>query len=225
MSTVAVVVLAAGVGARFGEPKQFQELLPGLRLVDAAVESAARNSDHVVLVVPPGHDWRGRSVARVVAGGLTRLESVVSGLDSLPEDVDVVILHDAAHPLAPDRIFSDAIAAIEEGADGAVPFLPAAEVVKRRASDGTLSTVGRDDLGLAQMPMGFRPAALRASHEALAEGFIEYKEDAMLLEQQGLRVVAIPGSSENVHVVSRGDLEIARVLAAGLAMFGGVGFD
>lgn len=221
VSTVGVIVLAAGEGARFGEPKQFQELMQGVRLVDAAVGSAARNSDHVVLVVPPGHDWQGRDVARVVFGGLTRLESVLSGLGSVPEDVDVVMLHDAAHPLAPDRIFSDVIAAIEEGADGAVPFQPVAEVVKWRATDGTLSTVGRDNLGLAQMPMGFRPAALRASHGALAEGQREYKEDSMLLEQMGLRVLAIPGSAQNVHVVTRGDLELARVLAVGLGLSGG----
>lgn len=209
-----MIVLAAGEGARFGEPKQFLELLPGTRLVDAALESAARSSDFIVLVVPPGHIWRGREVTHVAFGGQTRRESVLSGLESVPEDVEILILHDAAHPLADDRIFSDLVTAIEEGADGAVPFHPVPEVVKRRASDGTLSTVGREGLGLAQMPMAFRYSALRSSHRTPLGDGAEYWEDAMLLEAMGLKVVAVPGSNQNIHVATAADLEVARVLAA-----------
>lgn len=217
MSTIGCIVLAAGEGARFGDPKQFQELLPGVRLVDAAVASAADHSEHVVLVVPQGHDWRGREVSRVVAGGSTRLESVLAGLDAIPDRIDVVIIHDAAHPLASGRLFSDVIAAIDGGADCAVPLYPVADVVKRREDDGTLTTLGRDGLGLAQMPMAFKTAALRQSHDAVRQGAVGYREDSMLLEALGFRVVATPGESSNIHVVTTADLEHARTLAAGSA--------
>lgn len=211
---VGAIVLAAGEGTRFGEPKQFLELLAGVRLVDAAVAVAAGNSDHVVLVVPPGHAWRGQDVSQVVPGGSTRRESVVAGLASLPEEVEVVVIHDAAHPLASPRIFSDLVAAIAAGADGAVPVLPAAEVVKRVNEDGTLTTVGRDGLGLAQMPMAFRAAMLRQAHESIDQAGGGYREDSMLLEALGFNVVAVPGETQNPHVVTAGDLEHARLLAA-----------
>lgn len=214
MSTVGCIVLAAGEGTRFGEPKQFEELLPGVRLVDASVATAVENCDQVVLVLPPGHDWSGDRVGQTVSGGTSRLESVAAGLGSMPGEVDVVVVHDAAHPLASGKLFSDVVAAIELGADGAVPFQPVADVVKKSEDDGSLTTVGRDGLGLAQMPMGFRHDALRQSHNAVRQGAVGYREDSMLLEAMGYEVVATPGESRNIHVVTRADLEHARVLAA-----------
>lgn len=214
MSTVGAIVLAAGSGTRFGNYKQFDDLTPGVRLVDVAVEAVAQVADHLVLVVPPGHEWDGRRVDSVVAGGLDRLDSVAAGLAALPEVVDVVIVHDAVHPLAPGHIFMEVIKAVEDGADGAMPFLPMAQVVKRQAEDGTLTTVGREGLGLSQMPMAFSATALRNAHSSLSSTLHEYVEDSMLLEALGYGIAAVPGSVRNIHVVTEADLDLARAVAS-----------
>lgn len=211
MSSVAAVVLAAGRGDRFGAAKQFEELVPGLRLVDVAVKAARTISGTVVLVLPPDHDWHGVPVSRVVAGGATRSDSVRAGLEVLSDDAAVVVLHDAAHPLAPQGLFGQLVEAVRNGADAAVPFFPVPEVVKRQGDDGTLTTVGRDGLGLAQMPMAFSADGLRKAHGASPPG--SAWEDSMLLEMAGMRVVAVAGSNRNLHVVTAADLEVARMLA------------
>lgn len=214
MSRVSVIVLAAGSGKRFGDRKQFLELTPGVRLVDAAVDSALTAAEHVILVLPSDHTWQGREVAATVVGGATRLESVRSGLTALHEDSDVVIVHDAAHPLAPNETFTHLLQAIGAGADAAVPILPVGEVVKRRSEDGRLRTVGRDGLGLAQIPMAFTSSALVAAHRAPANDDSPCWEDSMLIEDNGGLVVSVAGSTRNLHVVTPEDLGVARALAA-----------
>ena len=62
MKNVSVIVLAAGSASRFGEAKQFLDLTPGMRLVDAAVDTAFTVTEHVILVLPPQHIWEGRDV-------------------------------------------------------------------------------------------------------------------------------------------------------------------
>jgi 2-C-methyl-D-erythritol 4-phosphate cytidylyltransferase len=209
---VSVLVLAAGLGSRLGEPKQFLELKPGVRLVDLAVESALGVTDEVVLVLPDGFGWDGLPVSSVVMGGATRLESVAAGLAALPREREIVVVHDAAHPLAPKQAFHDVIEAVRSGAEAAVPFLPAADVIKRMDHRQRLSTVGRDGLGLAQVPMAFSANALRSAHEALTNQ-TEIWEDAGLIELTGGTVVGVDGWSTNIHIVTEEDLELARSLA------------
>jgi 2-C-methyl-D-erythritol 4-phosphate cytidylyltransferase len=126
-----------------------------------------------------------------------------------------VVVHDAAHPLADEVTFDLVISAVEAGADAAVPFLPVFDVVKQTDDTGVLTTVGRDDLGLAQVPMAFRHQALRSAH-ARRQELGDAWEDSMLVERSHGRVVAVRGSVRNVHVVSEEDLDLARVLARSL---------
>ena len=215
MSHVSIIVLAAGSGTRFGDTKQFLELRPGVRLVDAALQWALTGTQSVILVLPPEHPWHGRDVEAIVPGGATRLESVGAGLAALPTEAEVVIVHDAAHPLVPRETFGDLLGAIGAGADAAVPILPVGDVVKRRSENGHLTTVGRDGLGLAQVPMAFTRSALVAAHRAPVSDDSPWWEDSMLIEKNGGLVVSVAGSSRNIHVVTPEDLAIARALAAG----------
>ena len=215
MSRVSVIVLAAGSGTRFGDTKQFLELAPGVRLVDAALRWALAGTESVILVLPAEHSWEGSAVVVTVAGGATRMKSVGAGLAAVPQESEVVIVHDAAHPLAPKDVFNDLVAAIGAGADAAVPILPVGEVVKRRSEDGRLTTVGRDGLGLAQVPMAFTRSALVAAQRAAASDESPWWEDSMVIEQSGGLVVSVAGSSRNIHVVTPEDLAVARALAAG----------
>lgn len=220
MIDVSVIVLAAGSGERFGESKQFLELTPGVRLVDAALEVAFGVTENVILVLPPGLAWDGPPVAAVTTGGESRLDSVAAGLAALREGQEVVVIHDSAHPLASHQMFLDVIAAIRDGADAAVPFLPVSDVIKRRDKYGRLTTVGRDGCGLAQVPMAFSFASLMSAHNQRAAATTRAWEDSMLVEQAEGTVVAVQGSSTNIHIVSREDLDLARTVANGFALGG-----
>lgn len=213
MIDVSVIVLAAGSGERFGESKQFLELTPGVRLVDAALEAAFSVTDNVILVLPPERAWDGRPVSSVTTGGDSRLDSVAAGLAALQGGQEVVVIHDSAHPLASRQMFLDVIATIRDGADAAVPLLPVSDVIKRRDEHGHLTTVGRDGFGLAQVPMGFSVASLIPVHSQRAGTGTQAWEDSMLVEQAEGTVVAVRGSPTNIHIVSREDLDLARAVA------------
>jgi 2-C-methyl-D-erythritol 4-phosphate cytidylyltransferase len=204
------VVVAAGRGERFGAPKQY-ERLGGRRVLDWALEAAGARCEGVVLVVPPERAGAPEPAATtVVGGGATRSASVRAGLAAVPQEAEVVLVHDAARPLAPPELFDAVLTAVAGGADGAVPGLPVTDTVKRVARDGAvLETLDRHELVTVQTPQAFRAGALRAAHAAGGEA----SDDAALVEAAGGRVVVVPGDPAAAKVTEPGDLP---ALEAGL---------
>lgn len=202
------IVLAGGTGLRFGGVKQFMAL-DHRRLVDVVVDTASAACDEVVVVLPDGMEWDGEPVAAVASGGRTREESVRSGLAMVPSGVEVVVVHDAAHPLASGALFESVVAEVLAGADGAVPGLALTETVKRVEAGRSVANVPRQDLVLVQTPHAFRAEALRAAHVNGGEA----TDDSVLVEAAGGTVVVVPGEPGNVHVTTPAELEMARRLA------------
>ena len=201
------VVVAAGRGDRFGGPKQLEEM-GGRRLVDWAVAAAREACAGVVLVAPPDCTIEDTGADVVVAGGLTRSDSVRAGLASVP-DVDVVVIHDAARPLAPSSLFAAVIAAVQEGATAAVPGLAVADTLKEVDDGRVVRTVPRDRLVSVQTPQAFSARALRSAHERGGDA----TDDAGLIEAAGGDVVVVPGDPRAFKVTTPADLELVRVLA------------
>ncbi|MBA3652994.1 MAG: 2-C-methyl-D-erythritol 4-phosphate cytidylyltransferase [Actinobacteria bacterium] len=200
------IVVAAGTGSRFGRPKQF-ELLGGRSLLDWSSGVAAKACDDVVVVRP-----RANSVLseRMVFGGATRSESVRNGLAAVPPDVDIVVVHDAARPLASADLFHAVIGAVEAGADAAIPAVPVTDTVKRVDGGRVAETLDRSTLVAVQTPQAFRAAVLRAAHASGREA----TDDAALVEALGGTVVVVPGETTNIKVTTPADLRIAEVLRA-----------
>jgi 2-C-methyl-D-erythritol 4-phosphate cytidylyltransferase len=192
--TTWAIVVAAGRGDRFGGPTQF-EVIAGRRVLDWSIDAARAASDGVVVVVPPGHDGG-------VAGGATRSESVRNGLAAVPEDADVIVVHDAARPAAGAALFGAVIAAVRAGADAAIPGVPVTDTIKRVDGDVVVETLDRSALVAVQTPQAFRAAALRAAH---AEGG-DATDDAALVERAGGRVVVVPGDAANRKLTEPDDV-------------------
>ena len=202
------VVVAAGSGTRFGRPKQF-EPLHGRAVVAWAVDAARAVADGVVVVVPLERvDDLGDELAvdAVVAGGPTRSASVRRGLAAVPEAAAVVVVHDAARPLATAELFRAVLAGLSPGADGAVCAVPVADTLKRLAGDGTVAeTVARHDLVAVQTPQAFRADALRRAHR----GDPEATDDAALVEAAGGTVRVVRGDPCNLKLTTPADLAYA----------------
>jgi 2-C-methyl-D-erythritol 4-phosphate cytidylyltransferase len=208
------IVVAAGRGERFGAAKQYAELA-GRPLIAWAVAAARSRCRAVVVVLPPGEAGPGAasrwSVEAAVEGGLTRSASVRAGLASVPDSADVVVVHDAARPLAPGAVWDAVLAAVASGADAAVPTVAVTDTIKEVAGDGRLTTLDRSRLVAVQTPQGFRAPALRAAHSSQAEA----TDDAALVEVMGGKVVAVPGSPLNLKITGPGDLLVASALLGG----------
>ncbi len=211
-------MVAGGSGRRFGGPKQFLELA-GRPVVSWSVASARAVSDGVVLVVPDlSRDPREADSAppdpaaradRVVAGGATRADSVRAGLAAVPDEADVIVVHDAVRPLATPSIFAAVVEAVRTGrAEGAIPVVPITDTLKRTAGGMVCSTLDRDGLVLVQTPQAFVAATLRAAHRGAADA----TDDAGLLERLGATVCTVAGDPFNLKLTRPEDLPLAEAL-------------
>ena len=232
--TVAVIVAAAGSGERLGagRPKALRTLGGVPMLVHAVREmTQATLVDFVVVAVPVGsvdyvsdvlleQGWAAAAV-RVVEGGSDRQESVANALDALPPDVDVVLVHDAARPLAPSAL-ADAVARMVLMGHGAVvPAVPMTDTVKRVADhsadapETVIGTVSRADLRCVQTPQGFERSVLVKAHAASsADDEAAVTDDAGLVERLGLPVVVVPGSDLAFKITRPFDLTVAEAVVA-----------
>lgn len=213
---VGVVIVAGGLGTRAGqaELKQFRwvagkpMLLHSLQAFHARADVAM-----VVCVIPRAYvgdppPWILQcDVDRLLVsvGGATRSESVMNGLEDLPAEVQYVLVHDAARPLASDAMIDRVVVAARAGT-GAIAALPVVDTLKEVDESGrVVRTVDRASLWRAQTPQGFpRQMIERAYREAHAEG-ISATDDAALCERLGLPVVVVRGSERAMKVTTAED--------------------
>jgi 2-C-methyl-D-erythritol 4-phosphate cytidylyltransferase len=196
--SVWAIVVAAGRGDRFGGPKQY-EPLGGRRVLDWSLAAARGACDGVVVVVPRDRARDREPLAdAVVAGGRTRSASVRAGLEALPPDADVVLVHDAARPFAAPDLWERVLKGVRSGADAVVPAVPVVDTL--REVDG--GTVDRSRLIAVQTPQGFRVDVLLRAHA----GDPEATDDASLVEAIGGRVLVVEGDDANRKITTRADL-------------------
>jgi 2-C-methyl-D-erythritol 4-phosphate cytidylyltransferase len=177
-----------------------------------AVEAARTCSAGVVLVLPAegsaDHDAAPdtHGADAVVAGGPTRADSVRCGLAAVPEEAEVIVVHDAARPLARPELFAAVIAAVTNGGvDGAVPGVRPSDTIKEVDAAGNVtSTLDRDALVAVQTPQAFRGDVLRRAHKNAGPGATD---DAMLVEALGATVRVVPGDPGNLKITGPGDLD------------------
>jgi 2-C-methyl-D-erythritol 4-phosphate cytidylyltransferase/2-C-methyl-D-erythritol 2,4-cyclodiphosphate synthase len=227
VARVGTVLVAAGSSERVGAifPKQFLPLGPD-PMFFLALESVLPHSDEVAIVTLPDFVGTVRAILRAagatpdlifrnthivaVTGGERRQDSVEKGLEALSDEVNIVLVHDAARPFgSPDLTARVIDAAREHGA--AVPVIAPSDTVKRVRGDEVVETMDRGSLGLAQTPQGFKREVLERAYRELAGADIT--DDARAVELLGLPVATIPGESGNFKVTTPVDLQLASVVA------------
>jgi len=182
-----------------------------------------------------GASWLPDRVVDVVAGGARRQESVRAGFlafdrNGAPDDMGVVLVHDAARPLV-DPGLVDAVAEATVRYGAAIPILPVAETLKRIDGEVVGGTVERTGLGAAQTPQGARRDVFREAWRRFpADGPETFTDEAALLEACSIAVHVVPGDPANIKVTLPADLHHA-ALALGVATSGpsatrtGIGHD
>lgn len=211
---VAVVVVAAGRGSRFGSavPKQYLPLHGQPLLRHSLAAFCAHPAISAVLTVIHPDDRAlydvaaaGLTVLPPVHGGAERQESVRRGLEALDgQGFDAVLIHDAARPHLNRRVL-DALLAALESSSGAIPGLPVVDTVKKVDASGRIvGTQPREGLWRAQTPQAFRFADILAAHRANADRALT--DDAAVLEASGGIVVMVEGDPATLKVTTTDDL-------------------
>src|SRR3989475_10843797 len=203
MTRIAAILPAAGLGTRMGAetPKQFLELngtpivILSLRRIAACPQVTdiivATRADEVARLEEQVKREKFKQPVRVVKGGDSRQDSVASALREVPDDTEIVLVHDAVRPF----VTVEQIARVIEEArrcQAAIPGIPAMDTVKeaKRSSlpqDEALitGTVPRERVVLAQTPQAFATKLLKeAFARAQADG-VNASDEAGLVERLG----------------------------------------
>jgi 2-C-methyl-D-erythritol 4-phosphate cytidylyltransferase len=228
--TVAVILVAAGSGARLGAgiPKAFAPLC-GEPLLAHALRGVlgCAQVGHVIIVAPGSHIDECREVAGlnrmdgelprmdVVPGGADRPASVEAGLGALHVDDAIVLVHDVARCLAPSDLFARVIQAVRAGHPAVVPGLPVTDTIKVVDAQGSvLATPERASLRGIQTPQGFLREVLEHAHAGAGAGanVVSATDDAGLVERAGGHVRVVTGDHRALKITSPLDLTLATAL-------------
>lgn len=226
MGRAAALVPAAGRGERLGPgtPKALR-LLGNQPMLVHAVHSLAASGcvDLVVIAAPEGHvdeveglflDPEFGAEVIVVAGGEERQDSVARALLALPDDVDVVLVHDAARPLVPSDVVAKVVATVRAGHPVVIPALPVVDTIKQVDADEFVQrTVDRSRLRAIQTPQGFERSVLQRAH-AETDPRAQVTDDASLAEMLGQPVLVIAGHEEAFKVTRPLDIVLAEAVLA-----------
>ena len=221
---VCAVIVAGGSGSRTGsgELKQFRWVAGKPMLLHSVQRFQARPDVGMVVVVlprqfvsdPPPWLFQCDTERLLFAhGGSERGESVWNGLGDVPDEAKVIVIHDAARPLASDAMIGRVIDAARAGT-GAVAALPVTDTLKRVDTSGQIvETVARDGLWRAQTPQAFPREMILDAHRAARRDGVAATDDAELCERLGHVVVVVRGSERALKVTTEDDFARADALA------------
>lgn len=222
---VGVVIVAAGDSTRTGgkELKQFRWVAGKPMLLHSLQTFMARpDVVSVVCVVPQAYvpdppPWIFQcDVDRLLLsiGGRTRTESVRNGLEDLPDEASIALIHDAARPLIDDPLIDRVIAKARQGIC-AVPGLPVVDTIKEADDTGqVVRTVERARLWRIQTPQGFPRELIERAHRDARAAHATATDDAALCERIGIPVHIVQGSERAMKVTDETDFERVEALFA-----------
>jgi len=218
LSATVALVVAAGKGERLGSdgPKAFV-VLGGRPMLEWSLDvlRAAPAIRETVVALPAAGGFVVDGVV-TVPGGAERSHSVRNALAAVGEDVDLVLVHDAARPLLSAEIVRDCLAALEDPAvDAAIAAAPVTDTIKEAgASRRVEATLDRSRLWAVQTPQVFRRAVLERVLAQPDEVLAAATDDASLVEAAGGTVVLVPSPRSNLKVTTPEDLQLAELLLA-----------
>jgi 2-C-methyl-D-erythritol 4-phosphate cytidylyltransferase len=215
---VAAIIPAAGSGVRLGAdvPKAFLAL-GGLSLLTRSALAMSAVAD-VLIIAAPAEALDEASVQlsqvdaeiHIVAGGEHRQESVANALRMVPEDVSIVLVHDAARPLVPIEVTQNVVAAVRKGAKAVVPVLSLVDTIKRVNNNGiAIETVDRNQLRRVQTPQGFDRATLDLAYQ---NPEVVATDDAGLMDALGISVLTVAGDERSLKITTMSDVQHAMSL-------------
>ncbi len=206
---ISLILLAAGSGTRFGQKKQFVELL-GKPLFLYSVEKTMGLFDETLLVLPQedlDHVDVPKGIKKV-AGGKERQDSVFNAL--LQAKGDIVVIHDCARPFATKDMFIRVSNLC--GYDGKIVAIPVRDTLKYVVDLHVIKTIDRSNLYYSQTPQAFKRDILYKVHIKAREEGIILTDDAALLERYGYKVAIEEGSPTNIKLTYPEDLIYAECL-------------
>jgi len=214
---ISVIIPAAGVGLRMGEPvpKQYQEIA-GKQVLEHTIAKFLVMHPGQMIVVVSAQDELYKQLpsirgCRVVIGGLLRSDSVAAGMHNLelaPDDW--VMVHDAVRPCFRPADVLDLCEKVQDHEVGGLLGMPVADTIKKVVGDIVTGTVDRTQLWQAQTPQMFRYSVLdEALKPSQANIRAMMTDEASAVEAAGYKPLMVAGHSDNIKITTPDDLILA----------------
>lgn len=218
MTKITVIIAAAGKSERMGG-KCNKVLLKLLNLTvieyslavfsrEAAINNIiiASSSENIEKITAIALSYP--KVSAVIAGGITRSQSVMEALTAITKDCDYIAVHDAARPLLSDRDLQAVIAAANSGA--AILAAPLTDTIKEISANTIINTPDRNNFIAAQTPQIFAKEILLNSYKQINDQI--YTDDAAVVEANGYPVKFVMAQDANYKITTRIDLALAELV-------------
>lgn len=211
------IILAAGVGSRFGGdlPKQFVKIA-GKSVLEHTIEVFEKHKsiDEIFLVITPQYralcenillknDYK--KITKLLNGGQTRKESSSIAIQSIGDKEANLIIHDAARPFISDRIILDCINALKtfNAVDVAIP---SADTIIQIKDNKIIAIPQRDNLRRGQTPQCFKLSLLKKAHK-LAESDNNFTDDCGIVAKYNLcDIFVVNGEEKNIKITHKEDI-------------------
>lgn len=217
------IVVAAGIGKRFGgdKPKQFLEL-SGKPVILHTLErfESCRQIEEIILVLPADvienfrpviEKYELKKISRIIAGGETRAASVLNGLSAVNPQAQIVAVHDGARPLVSSEEIAQVVRKARE--TGAACLVAAvSDTIKEISGDKILRTIDRHKLRRALTPQCFRLEILKKAFENAGNVGESATDECYLVERLGVEISVVEGSARNIKITVPEDLLLAETL-------------
>lgn len=228
---ITCMILAGGVGSRMnlGYPKQFV-MIDGKPLIIHTIENFLNNKqiERYLIVCEP--NWIGKlneilfnyglDDVMVVPGGKTSHESIRNGifyLESVLEESDFLIIHDAARPIVPDDILDDLIETAKKYGN-ACSSLPFYEPVMK-TDNGKYGTVciSRDELVRTGAPQMFNYGLILSVYKkAESDNKHDFVYASVVASYYGEKIYFSKGSTINIKITNPEDMVLFKSIKANL---------
>ncbi len=218
-----LIVPASGVGTRMGSstPKQYLRLENGLTIIDQCLKTLLEIkliSGFVVALSSTdsffqSSDFYNHSkILAIAEGGKERFNSVLSALNSLnnrAQPNDWVLVHDSVRPCIKKSDIEKLIREVSNDSIGGILATSAIDTVKEKNASGSIKTIDRKKLYMAQTPQMFRFGVLKEAIESAIKMGGKITDESEAIEKLGHSVKIIGGSSSNIKITTKDDIDLA----------------
>lgn len=224
MKKVAVIICAAGAGARFGgnRKKPFIEVM-GRAAFLRSIEFFADRDDvkQIILAISPDDDelvkikWGANlsfNSVKICHGGSERFETVQKALELIRDDIDLIAVHDAVRCCLTKEWVDEVIKAAAE-TSAAMLACPVVPTIKKVSDGKIVETVDRTGLYEAQTPQVFDAELLRNAYHGLEKlDKNTISDDSALVEAMGKEVRIVETDNSNIKITRKIDVAIAEAI-------------
>jgi 2-C-methyl-D-erythritol 4-phosphate cytidylyltransferase len=222
MKRVAIIP-AGGTGSRSGYslPKQFLKI-NGKEMIIYTLEVFQRSSlvDAIVVAVHPQYISRMKKLKskfgitklkNIVEGGAERQDSVFNALSSLElNKSDIIIVHDAARPLLPQKVLNNAIRTAQQNGNALVCIKASDTLLK--SSVNSFEYIDRSEIYYVQTPQIFRYEDLMQGMKLALHKEFKGTDESSIMHFAGFKIFKVDGSHLNFKITTADDLKILKQL-------------